>query len=44
MVKPALKLIVLLTCTWLAGLPGCAAPNKTPQTMDEWMALDQVKP
>lgn len=45
MVKSALKLIVmLLACTGLAGLPGCATPDQTPQTVDDWMALDQITP
>jgi hypothetical protein len=43
--RPALKvLVVLLACAWLAGLPGCAAPDQPPQTMGDWMALDQVQP
>ncbi len=40
-----LKLIAgLLAGTWLVGISGCAAPNQPPQTMDDWMALDQVNP
>ena len=43
--KLSYKLILLLlACTWLTSQSGCAAPTNTPQTMDDWMALDQVNP
>ncbi len=45
MSKPAVNLVaVLLTCVGLVSLVGCAATNKAPRTVGEWMELDQVKP